>query len=52
MRLVIYFYGYLFFKSYRFRVLKRRSDSPNEEDRGARGDASTENHKVTWTYII
>ncbi|KAL4708337.1 hypothetical protein ACJJTC_018455 [Scirpophaga incertulas] len=27
-------------------VLKFRSDSPNEEDKGGRGDAPTENHKV------
>ncbi|KAI5642626.1 nucleocytoplasmic shuttling protein for mRNA cap-binding EIF4E domain-containing protein [Phthorimaea operculella] len=29
-------------------VLKRRSDSPNEEDRGARGDAPSENHKGVY----
>lgn len=29
-------------------VLKRRSDSPNEEDRGARGDAPNENHKGVY----
>lgn len=28
-------------------MLKRRSDSPNEEDKGGRGDAPTENHKVS-----
>ncbi|XP_064074281.1 eukaryotic translation initiation factor 4E transporter-like isoform X4 [Vanessa tameamea] len=29
-------------------VLKRRSDSPNEEDKGGRGDAPTENHKGAY----
>ncbi|XP_059048215.1 eukaryotic translation initiation factor 4E transporter-like [Achroia grisella] len=29
-------------------VLKRRSDSPNEDDRGARGDAPNENHKGVY----
>lgn len=30
-------------------VLKKRTDSPNEEDRGAKGDAPTENHKSVFT---
>ncbi|XP_063833298.1 proline-rich protein 12 [Ostrinia nubilalis] len=29
-------------------VLKRRADSPNEEDKGARGDAPNENHKGVY----
>ncbi|XP_063628434.1 eukaryotic translation initiation factor 4E transporter-like [Cydia splendana] len=29
-------------------VLKKRSDSPNEDDRGARGDAPAENHKGVY----